>query len=873
MNPTTLKALIVGAFVSGVLTAQGADVLRLPDSTDLADTNYWDGGVLPGSDNVALFDATTIYDTNSVSYVGSYSQTWGFGGYKFLNTAGPVSFSDAYSYVYGLGIVVSNADYEITFNSIRHNSTSTAEWYIHTNSVLRAASISAGGGKNWGTLPLVGGGTLVMNGWASVGSSTRLQFDISGGGTTIAGNGTWQPSICNSAYGMVLGDGSIIAPGDISVSNTVGTLTIDSSIDGVPCLNLTSNSIVKFELGSGAGTAYTLPSTDSDKVALTGMGDGDVVVEGVILDLQFSDSDGVFKLFDTDGGTNTWVGLTLSGQEIIGGMTIINANSVDYSLIMGDGETGDPGDIYLVIGTIAEEYVPTYISWDTSSGEWDINNSQNWNDGSSSTVYMEEAGIGDHVTFGELGSSVTVTLNTNVYPSSVTVSSSNDYTFAEASGTINGSTSLTKTGDGALNFGLTGNAYYGGTTVGGGTLNLTTSTANLGQGSVTVSNNALLIMYGGDSAGTSAAGTFPSELIVPAGETANVYNHSRGTWSGALTGAGTVNLQVSYIRGDITGNWSGFGGQVNVTAFDGTDDHMRVATTINAASAKVHIGDGVYVVQTFNGPKDTIGTIHQIGELSGSTNAVIAGQPIGGRYCNWTVGALNTDSTYEGIIVDNGLDSWGGQPMTKLTKVGTGTLTMTGTNTYTGATAVNGGTLFLTGVIISDTFVATNAAVGGSGRFSNVTMYDGAKFAFSAGDTLMVTNSLVFSNTNNTFGADDVIADDWNLVADGTYTLIDGFTNTLANIDTSEFDLGEGRVAYLQGTTSLQLVLGGALTVPDIHINQSGGSVFLSWESGSYNVMTNGSLRGGSWGVAVENAVSPAEVISDEPQLFFQLSK
>ena len=36
--------------------------------------------------------------------------------------------------------------------------------------------------------------------------------------------------------------------------------------------------------------------------------------------------------------------------------------------------------------------------------------------------------------------------------------------------------------------------------------------------------------------------------------------------NGPLSGSGTLNLVMKYLRGDISGNWASFAGQINVTA-------------------------------------------------------------------------------------------------------------------------------------------------------------------------------------------------------------------------------------------------------------------------------------------------------------------
>src|SRR5207248_7011474 len=106
------------------------------------------------------------------------------------------------------------------------------------------------------------------------------------------------------------------------------------------------------------------------------------------------------------------------------------------------------------------------------------------------------------------------------------------------------------------------------------------------------------------------------------------------------------------------------------------------------ANAKLHLGAGVIVHQLFNPPNTSpFTTTQNIGELSGDVGATLGGQPVSGRFVNWTAGALNTNSTYSGAIVDDA-------GAARLTKVGTGTLTLDGTaSTFTGGVTVSAGTL------------------------------------------------------------------------------------------------------------------------------------------------------------------------------------
>ncbi len=76
-----------------------------------------------------------------------------------------------------------------------------------------------------------------------------------------------------------------------------------------------------------------------------------------------------------------------------------------------------------------------------------------------------------------------------------------------------------------------------------------------------------------------------------------------------------------------------------------------------------------------------------------------------------TVGGNDATSTFSGVIVD------GASCSVALTKIGTGTLTLSGTNHYSGLTSVNGGTLVLSGDHLGTNWfgIYSGAALAGSG--------------------------------------------------------------------------------------------------------------------------------------------------------------
>ncbi len=232
---------------------------------------------------------------------------------------------------------------------------------------------------------------------------------------------------------------------------------------------------------------------------------------------------------------------------------------------------------------------------------------------------------------------------------------------------------------------------------------------------------------------------FTNPMFVDAGQTGTIYHSQRSTgvnaFSAPLTGSGTFNFVANYVRGEVNADWSGFTGQINVSAGGGGAE-FRLAGTNHFTNAKLHLGAGVYVHQIFNPPNNAVGTTHNIGELSGDVGAILAGHPVAGRFVNWSVGALNTDSTFAGVI-EATLGTWGlGEP--RLYKVGTGTLTLTGANTYAGETEVNAGTLQ----------IGDGGATGSLGN-TNVSVASGASLVFNRDDSATSTYPGILAGAGN----------------------------------------------------------------------------------------------------------------------------
>jgi autotransporter-associated beta strand protein len=234
---------------------------------------------------------------------------------------------------------------------------------------------------------------------------------------------------------------------------------------------------------------------------------------------------------------------------------------------------------------------------------------------------------------------------------------------------------LTKLGDGTLILTAV-NSYSGGTTVSDGVLQI----GNGGVGSLSTGNTSI-------AAGATLRFNTTS------------YNVDVGglKYGGSLSGAGDVVIDgpaaTNLMR--FNGDNSAFGGTFTVLAGSRTSLH---AANSGSANAKFFV-NGTLSGQAANG------STYHFGELSGTGNIGGGGATAN---VNWSIGALNTDSTFSGVLSSSG----GG-----LTKVGTGTLILPNNHNYTGPTTVSGGTLQVDGSIVnsSEVNVAAGAWLAGSG--------------------------------------------------------------------------------------------------------------------------------------------------------------
>ncbi|MDA0293410.1 MAG: autotransporter-associated beta strand repeat-containing protein [Verrucomicrobia bacterium] len=526
------------------------------------------------------------------------------------------------------------------------------------------------------------------------------------GGTLRAGAATGTASSVPVTIGTWTGNATSFG-GNVTVLKT-GNLTV-SALGGNPVRNLTvsggslslpNSALIVRETFTMRGGSLSGGSISARRFTLSAGTIGASLIGSSALTKTGA---GTLTL---NGAANNYSGLTkvTAGTLVIGPASGLPANgalTVNGGTLDLGGTSQTLTTVTVSRGTISNGDISASSAYSVSGGTINAN--------LGGTAALTKTGTGKAIltginTYTGNGGTTTVSAGTlqvssvSSLPSNVLnngVLTFNQSTSETYSAVINGRGRLTKIGDGTLT--LTGtNVYTGGTTISGGTLAVSDGTLPLPSGRTTIVNNATLSFDNSTlSQVTFAAPVSGRGAFVKTG-LGTVVLSGANTYSGGTTvSAGTLAGSPRSLRGAILNN--------GTVVFDTSSLSGTQSGAITGTGRLIKQGIGTLTLTGRNSYAG--GTTVDGGTVSGSATSLQGDiAAIGGvvRFNQTAAG------TYAGNI--SGVGS--------LIKVGAGALTLTGTNTYSGGTTVTSGTLQgnssnLQGAIVNNATVVFDQAVAG----------------------------------------------------------------------------------------------------------------------------------------------------------------
>ena len=269
---------------------------------------------------------------------------------------------------------------------------------------------------------------------------------------------------------------------------------------------------------------------------------------------------------------------------------------------------------------------------------------------------------------GAVGCSQPINMASN--GATILVNSGSTLSMTVAITTPSKSTQWYKTGAGTLNLAAVSN---------GGELHAVAGIVTSGDaGSGALGTPVTVVFEGGtfnDADNEYSYSSSAMKVVVPEGQKGTWSLDGRCSYSGSLTGAGSLTVANHNIRSTMSGDWSTFSGSLTITESK-TGSYtplLQLKSTKGLPNAKVINNAAV----SNEGSSMTLGQVTGSGSLSGS-----------GTY---SIGSLGTDFEFTNTLSGCGLK-----------KVGSGTMTITKTQAVTADVTIEAGTLNLRTSTIED---------------------------------------------------------------------------------------------------------------------------------------------------------------------------
>lgn len=374
-----------------------------------------------------------------------------------------------------------------------------------------------------------------------------------------------------------------------------------------------------------------------------------------------------------------------------------------------------------------------------------------------------------------------------------------------------------------------------------------TGNANILNGSIAAITNSGLVTF--DTNATASASTIINESSGIIGLTGNsTLGVAYVTNSGQLGLEGSASAGAATIN-NFSGGQLGFDGNSTLgSAFITNNGELAVLGSASAGTATINNESGgqlefqgnttagkTIIINAGGGVMDISGMAANANNINGLKVGSIAGAgtfDLGSKTLQ--VGSLNTSTTVSGVIQDGGVSGGTGG---SLSKVGTGTLTLSGVDSYSGGTSIAEGTIDLdatTGSLAANsslvfegtgTFNDDNSASGSSAKalgLGSLTFSGGEGTVESTPGTATPSTILGFSSLTRAKGA--------------TGNFVDNFPD-------------QGHNAPNNGTVNKFVLNGQATGFIDPGIFY-GGSNYATFDAAGY-------VRGINYGVDANSLISP----------------
>lgn len=922
-NGGTINLGNAGALGTGPLVLNGAGLGNLAQIT--LTNNIAIGS---GANAIQLASGNNLTLTGTLS--GNGSLTLGNSGYaSSLYLAGTNTMSG------GLVLVADNANYVRFTTPAAGNG--NADWLFLNANAWQTTFDFASGTINFGSLSGDGGmqGNVIgsMNVTLQVGGNNNLAtfsgvIHDNGTGTgpiglTKIGTGTqWLTGACDYSGTTIVSNGELVistalaGTSSCSVSSgaTLGVTNLSSSSGTISNLTLAAGSTlelmsvtdpaVPFLMGSnvvvsGVCTVKVTQATSTIPQATYPLMNYAGTFQGNFANLQLQLPPGITGVLVSNANQialtittatapltpATLTAVAGNAQVLLNWSSVISATgyNVRRSLTSGSGYvtiTNVTGTTFLDTGLINGTTYYYVVSATNAYGEsansteasatpqmivvWTGATNANWN--FTTTNWSLGGAIATYANIAvarfddTAKSNFTINVATTVSPLMMVVSNSTQ-NYAFSGSPIAGTGSLSKWGSNPLT--MSGaNTYSGGTTNSSGSLILGASSTGsgnsvtsgpLGTGKVTLSGGTLQMN----------AKVLGNHLYAATNTTSVIDNTGGdGYLDGNLSGGGTVTFQNSSgvglslkIAQNAAVDWSGFTGTLNYNAANGQVFNVFMPTSFNLANATLNTGGAGTPPGNWSSLR--AGGTNLLGALSGTKGYLDFGGVL-------VIGSLNTNTTFGGYIVNAG----------GLTKVGTGTLTLSSANTYTGPTTVSNGMLLVTTVsaakgnytVVNGATLGVNNTSGSSALVSNLTVVAGSKLEFQ--NVASTTIPLIAASNVTVSGSCTVkLTGTGGLVASNSYPLI-SYAGTLGGTITNlQLQMPYGwRGALAQAAkqivlTNVALV---ATTPPQVSATANGSQLQLAWPGThtGWRLMMNTNLASPNWTDVSSNFVTMTNQIN-----------